>query len=106
VRDYFVQQWARFAHVPRGVLAHSTHVKGVGSFAPGAERPRITVTLATQIPEAECRAINLGYRDPRTIDVGAWKDREHEGRLHVPKAGETLYRLKNGDPFRGAGESA
>src|SRR5665213_2679307 len=45
-------------------------------------------------------AVNLGYRDFRQIDaqVDDWKGREAEGRLYVPKAGETLYRLKN-DPF-------
>ncbi len=98
VRDYFVKQPGRFTHVPRGVLAHSTHVKGIGTFEAGVESPRITVTLATGIPEAECRAVNLGYRDFRKIDVDQWKGREAEGRLYVAKAGETLYRLKN-DPF-------
>jgi lactate racemase len=98
VRDYFVKQPGRFTHVPRGVLAHSTHVKGIGSFEAGVESPRITVTLATGIPEAECRAVNLGYRDFRKIDADHWKGHEAERRLYVPKAGETLYRLKN-DPF-------
>ena len=99
VRDYFVKQMSRFAHLPRGVVAHSTHVKGVGTYEGGVERPRITVTLATGISEAECRAVNLGYRDWRSIDKRAWEGREDEGRLLVPKAGETLFRLKN-DPFR------
>jgi nickel-dependent lactate racemase len=104
VRDYFTKQPDRFAHVPGGVRAHSTHVKGVGTYEGGVERPRMNVTLATQIPEAECRAVNLGYRDPRSIDVGDWTGREDDGRLLVPKAGETLYRLKN-DPFRSAGDT-
>jgi len=99
VRDYFVKQMARFAGIPRSVLAHSTHVKGIGTFEGGVERPRITVTLATQIPEEECRALHLGYRDHRTIDVDAWKDGRRDGRLYVPRAGETLYRLRR-DPFR------
>jgi len=99
VRDYFVKQMQRFEGIPRGVMAHSTHVKGIGTFDDGVERPRITVTLATRIGEAECRAINLGYRDFRAIDVGQWQGREKEGLLCVPKAGETLYRLKR-DPFR------
>jgi nickel-dependent lactate racemase len=98
VRDYFLAQMDRFADVPRGVLAHSTHVKGVGTYVDGTERPRIGVVLATGIPEATCRKINLGYRDPATIDQEAWKHREGEGLLHVPKAGETLYRLRR-DPF-------
>src|SRR5262249_50877334 len=66
VRDYFVKQMARFAGVPRGIMAHSTHVRGVGAYDEGVERPRIQVTLATGISQAECRAVNLGYRDPRT----------------------------------------
>ena len=99
VRDYFLKQPERFTRIPRGVLAHSTHVKGVGTFEGGREAPRITVTLATGIPEAECRAVNLGYRDHRTIDAAQWQGREDEGLLYVPKAGETLYRLKN-DPFK------
>jgi hypothetical protein len=94
VRDYFVKQMEKFAHLPRGVVAHSTHVKGIGTYENGVERPRITVTLATAISEEECRAINLGYRDPRTIDPGAWKHKEQDGILYVPKAGETLFRLK------------
>jgi nickel-dependent lactate racemase len=94
VRDYFVKQMDRFRDVPRGVMAHSTHVKGVGTYENGVERPRITVTLATGIPEAECKALNLGYRDPRTIDANEWMNRRDEGFLYVPKAGETLYRLK------------
>jgi lactate racemase len=98
VRDYFLKQPGRFPDVPRGVLAHSTHVKGIGRYENGVETPRITVTLATGIPEAECRAVNLGYRDHRTIDPREWQGREDQGRLYVPKAGETLYRLKN-DPF-------
>jgi nickel-dependent lactate racemase len=99
VRDYFMKQMDRFSRVPRGVLAHSTHVKGVGTYENGVEKPRITVTLATGISESECRAINLGYRDCKTIDIDQWRDRKQDGILCVPKAGETLYRLKN-DPFR------
>jgi nickel-dependent lactate racemase len=95
VRDYFLAQMDRFADVPRGVLAHSTHVKGIGTFAGGVERPRIHVTLATQIPEAECRAINLGYRDFREIDARQWIGREDEGMLYVPRAGELLFRLED-----------
>jgi nickel-dependent lactate racemase len=95
-RDYFVAQPERFARYPGGVLAHSTHVKGLGTYeaATGVETPRIRVTLATGIPEERCRRINLGYRDPASIDVAAWTGREREGILVVPRAGEMLYRLK------------
>jgi nickel-dependent lactate racemase len=99
VRDYFVKQPQRFAGIPGGVMAHSTHVKGVGTYIDGVEHPRVEVTLATGIPEAVCRQINLGYRDPATIDIDQWKGREEEGVLYVAKAGEMLYRMKD-DPFR------
>jgi lactate racemase len=92
-RDYFLKQWPRFKDEPWGILAHSTHVRGIGTFDNGIERPRIQVTLATQIPEDVCRAINLGYRDPRTIQVADFQGREDDGVLCVPKAGEMLYRL-------------
>jgi lactate racemase len=93
-RDYFLKQWERFKHEPWGILAHSTHVRGIGTYENGVERPRIHVTLATQIPEAVCRSVNLGYRDPGSIKFEDYQDREHEGILYVPKAGEMLYRLK------------
>lgn len=95
VRDYFTRQWERFSELPGGILAHSTHVKGHGSYDPasGVEAPRIQVTLATGIPEERCRRINLGYLDHRTIDPEAWRGREDEGLLLVERAGEVLYRL-------------
>ncbi|MCX6551680.1 MAG: lactate racemase domain-containing protein [Acidobacteria bacterium] len=95
-RDYFLRQWARFQHIPGGVLAHSTHVKGLGTYdaATGAEVPRIRVTLATGIPEERCRRINLGYLDPAGVRQDEWLGREHDGVLVVPRAGEMLYRLK------------
>ena len=68
-------------------------------------RSRVQVTLATGIPEAVCRKINLGYRDPAGIRRDEWRDREAEGYLLVPKAGETLYRLRN-DPFAPTGSPA
>ncbi|MFK7821811.1 MAG: lactate racemase domain-containing protein [Planctomycetaceae bacterium] len=94
VRDYFTKQWDKFKDRPWGVLAHSTHVRGTGTFEEGVEKPRIKVTLASQIPEDVCKEINLGYRDPATIDVESFADREDEGVLLVRKAGEHLYRLE------------
>lgn len=94
VRDYFTKQWDRFKDYPWGVLAHSTHVRGGGQFESGIEQPRVRVTLASQIPPEVCEQINLGYRDPDTIDVETFANREDEGVLLVRKAGEYLYRLK------------
>ncbi|NQV30728.1 MAG: DUF2088 domain-containing protein [Candidatus Marinimicrobia bacterium] len=95
VRDYFVKQPDRFTDIPGGVMAHSTHVKGIGTYEDGVEKPRVNVILATGIPEETCKRINLGYRDPATINIEDYKNREAEGILFVPKAGEMLYRLKN-----------
>src|ERR1051325_5925066 len=94
-RDYFLKQWDKFKHYPWGVLAHSTHVRGIGTMDNGTENCRVQVTLATGIPPEKCRKINLGYRDPKTIRVEDFANREDEGVLLVPKAGEMLYRLKN-----------
>ena len=96
VRDYFTEQWDRFKNEPWGVLAHSTHLRGIGSFDPetGIERPRITVTLATGIPRERCERVNLGYLDPASIEVSEWEGREDEGILLVPNAGEMLYRIR------------
>lgn len=95
-RDYFLKQWDRFKHYPGGVLAHSTHLKGLGQYdaATGVETPRIRVTLATGIPEERCRRLNLGYLDPGLVRIEEWQGREQEGVLVVPRAGETLFRLK------------
>ncbi len=92
-RDYFLKQWDRFKDESWGVVAHSTHVRGVGTYENGVEHDRILVTLATQIPEEVCRSINLGYRDPASIRVEDFMGREDEGILYVPEAGEMLYRL-------------
>lgn len=101
IRDYFTAQMESFTDIPGGILAHSTHVRGGGAYLDGVERPRVQVTLATAIPEADCRAINLGYRDPASIDPANWRNRENEGYLLVPEAGEILYHLSSRKPPAG-----
>jgi nickel-dependent lactate racemase len=95
-RDYFMKQWDRFKNYPGGVLAHSTHVKGLGTYdeKTGIERPRVQVTLATGVPEERCRRVNLGYLDPSVVNLGDWRGREAEGIVLIPRAGEVLYRLR------------
>ena len=102
-RDYFLADWDKWKGYPWGVLAHSTHVRGIGTMEGGVEKPRVKVTLATGIPEALCRKINLGYRDPSGIKIEDWQGKESQGRLYVPKAGEMLYKLKNHDTPNGIG---
>jgi hypothetical protein len=100
-RDYFLKQWDRFKDYPWGVLAHSTHVRGIGTFENGVERCRAKVTLATGIPESVCQQLNLGYRDPLTIRPGDFANREDEGVLLVPKAGEMLFHLTHPPKWAG-----
>ncbi len=96
VRDYFLKQWDKFKHYPGGVLAHSTHLRGIGQYnaETGVESPRVNVTLATRIPEERCRRLGLDYLDPDSINFDDWQGRESEGILFIPKAGEMLYRVK------------
>ena len=100
-RDYFLKQWDKFKHYPWGVLAHASHVYGIGTYEKGIEKPRVRVTLATGIPESVCRQINLGYRDPKTINMEDFADKEAEGVLLVRKAGEMLYHLKKQPKWAG-----
>jgi nickel-dependent lactate racemase len=95
-RDYFLKQWDTFKHYPWGVLAHSTHAKGLGTYDPatGIETARIHVTLATGIPPERCQRINLGYLDPAKVNVREWQALRDEDILVVPRAGEMLYRVK------------
>ena len=95
VRDYFTKQPDRCAHVPGMIKAHSTHVKGAGSYdlSHHYELPRIRVTLATAIPEERCKRINLGYLNPNLIHLDEWEGHEDQGILVVHNAGEVLYRL-------------
>ena len=94
-RDYFVKQWDKFKNYPWGVVAHSTHVRGIGTYENNIEKPRVNVVLATKIPEERCRKINLGYMDPDKINIDDYKNKEDKGILYVAKAGEILYRLKD-----------
>jgi hypothetical protein len=92
-RDYFVNQWDRFKDRHWGDLAHSTHLRGAGTYDPAhGERARVQVTLATGIPERVVRSVNLDYLDPATIDPDAWA--ADPDTLVVPNAGEDLYRLR------------
>jgi len=94
ILPYFLEDWERYRHIPLGVLAHSTHVRGSGRMEGGVEKANVRVTLSSKIPAQECGRLNLGYLDPRKIDPTEWQGREAQGILYVPKAGEILYRLK------------
>ncbi|MGA4669786.1 lactate racemase domain-containing protein [Propionibacteriaceae bacterium Y1923] len=93
-RDYFVKQWDKFKDVHWGVLAHSTHLRGKGTYnaETGEEKLRVKVTLATQIPREVCESINLGYLDPAEVDIAAFEAAPDT--FVVPNAGEVLYRVR------------
>lgn len=92
VRDYFTGQWDRFADHHWGELAHSTHLRGAGTWDPQrGEHPRVHITLASGVSRQRTEAVNLDWADPATIDIAAYQ-RDPDW-LVVPDAGETLYRL-------------
>ncbi|OGP59658.1 MAG: hypothetical protein A2V65_02470 [Deltaproteobacteria bacterium RBG_13_49_15] len=94
VRDYFLSQMDRFKDVPRGVLAHLTHVRGTGIYQGGVEKPDVNVVLATSISKETCRRINLGYMDPHDVRIEDYRNKEDQGILFVDHAGEVLHRLE------------
>lgn len=98
-RDYFLGQWERFKEYHWGTIAHSTHMRGIVTYEHRVEHCRARVTLATGIPKAVCDPINMGYRDPASSNPADYADREEEGVLLVPKAGEMLFQLENPTPW-------
>jgi len=93
--SWLLEHWEKYKNHPWGLLAHSSHVKGIGQVIDGAEKPRANVTLATGLSEEVCSQINLGYRNAESINIEDYADREDEGILLVRKAGEMLYRLND-----------
>jgi len=92
-RDYFVKQWNKFSGIHWGVLAHSTHLRGAGTYDEvDGEHCRVNVTLVTGIPEAKVRGANLGYIAPSDFDLAAYE--ADPDTMVVPNAGETLFRLR------------
>lgn len=92
-RDYFVKQWDRFSDLHWGVLAHSTHLRGAGTYDEvNGERCRLSVTLCTAIPEEKVRRANLGYLSPEDFNLAAYE--ADPDTMVVPNAGEILFRLK------------
>ena len=92
-RDYFVKQWERFSGVPWGVLAHSTHLRGGGTYDEvHGERCRVDVTLVTGIPRETVLGANLGHVAPEDFDLAAYQADPET--FVVADAGEVLFRLR------------
>lgn len=99
ILPYFLEHWDQYKHIPLGVLAHCTHLRGSGSYDNGVEKPHIRVTLACKISPQDCEKLNLGYMNPEGIDINDWINREDEGILYIPKAGEVLFKLTQAGSF-------
>ena len=91
-RAFFTEKWDDFKHFHWGVLAHSTHLRGAGTFTKeNGEKCRITVTLATGISKDRVEAMNLNYLDPKSINPLDYESDSET--LYIPNAGEILFRL-------------
>jgi len=84
ILPFFLEDWERYKHIPLGVLAHLTHMRGSGVMENGIEKPNVKLTLASQISPEDCKQLNLDYLDPASIDIADWQNREGEGILYVP----------------------
>jgi nickel-dependent lactate racemase len=92
-RDYFVGQWEKFRDLHWGVLAHSTHLRGAGTWDPATgEHLRVEVTLSTGIAEDVVRRANLNHLAPADFDLAAYENDPET--LVIPNAGEILHRLR------------
>ena len=94
ILPYFLADWERYKNIPLGVLAHSTHLRGSGVMDGKIEKPNVHVILASKISPGDCAKLNLGYLDPSSINHKDWQDQDENGVLYVPRAGETLYRVR------------
>ena len=92
-REYFSSQMEKFERVSKTLMAHSSHLRGAGSFSPAkGEQCRITVTLSTGISKNRTESMNLKYLDPSSFFLS---DYENDSETLINEnAGEILYRLK------------
>ena len=68
-RDYFLKQWDQFKKT-RGARSRTPPMCAASArYENGVEKCRARVTLATRHPAEICEKINMGYRDPDSIDV-------------------------------------
>jgi lactate racemase len=91
--DYVVDYCERHPGFNKNVASHVINVRGLGRMVTGVEQFPFGVTLATQIPEDECRAAGLGYRDPNTLRR---EDFESAGKLWIEEGGQWLYSRREG----------
>jgi lactate racemase len=75
------------------VAAHLTHVAYAGrEDADGQIVPRFRITMATQIDEATCARVNLGFMDHRGFERSGYEN--DPDTLVVERAGRDLYQVR------------
>ena len=87
-REYVLDYCKRHPEFDKNVAAHMINVRGQGRMTNGKESFPFKVTLATQISEEECRAVNLDYRDPESLREEQFQD---ESSLWIREGGQWLY---------------
>ena len=104
-RDYFLAQWDRFGHYPGGVLAHSTHVKGLGTLRRGDRRRDAAHPgdagdghPGGALPADQPRLPGPGRASGST----SGRDARPRACCVVPRAGEMLYRRRRRRPAASA----
>jgi len=92
-RDNICSMVDEEAKISKNAVAHLINVCGPGIFnrKTGGEDLDFKVTLATAIPEDECKKIGLSYRDPATIKKSDYKG---QGKLWIEEGGKYLYDIK------------
>ena len=96
-RDYFLKQWDKFKQFPHGVLAHSTHLRGLGTYdaVTGIENPAHQGNPGDRNSRRTLPAHWPGLSRPGSLNPDNWTGMEDKGILVVPRAGEMLYRLRD-----------
>ena len=93
-RDYFVKQWDRFEHMPWGDLAHSTHLRGAGTYdAAGGERAAGHGHAGDRHPRGAGARRSTWTTSTRPRSTPQ-RGRRTRTRSSCPQAGEVLYRLR------------
>ena len=94
ILQYFLQDWDKYKHLPLGAIAHCTHVRGSGVMEGGVEKPNVRLTWRAKSRPRTARSSTWATADPAAINPADWQNREDEGYLYVPKAGEMLYKVR------------
>jgi len=87
-RDWVVKYCDQNPGFDKNIASHSINVRGLGKLVGGREEFPFKVTLATQVSEADCKAVGLGYRDPKTLRP---EDFQGPGKLWIHEGGQWLY---------------